>query len=100
MVGNYSCRLPVIYQEMRHGVSEGVMIEAIGQAAKVKTKPVRRANQLWSDLGEVALAASASAFRPPRYPTVIGPLIRLQVKAKSSKYLYPQQAVGNEPLIR
>jgi DNA ligase-1 len=47
----------IIYQEMRHGVSEGIMLDGIARAARVKTKPVRRANQLWGDLGEVASAA-------------------------------------------
>jgi DNA ligase-1 len=47
----------VIYQEMRHGVSEGIMLEGIAQGTGVKTRLVRRANQLWGDLGEVALVA-------------------------------------------
>lgn len=47
----------VIYQEMRHGVSEGIMLDAIAKAAGVKTRLVRRANQLWGDVGEVALVA-------------------------------------------
>jgi len=47
----------IIYQEMRHGVSEGLMLDGIAKAAGVKTRLVRRANQLWGDLGEVALVA-------------------------------------------
>ena len=47
----------VIYQEMRHGVSEGIMLEGIAKAAGVKTRLVRRANQLWGDVGEVASVA-------------------------------------------
>jgi DNA ligase-1 len=47
----------VIYQEMRHGVSEGIMLDGIARAAGVKTRLVRRANQLWGDVGEVALTA-------------------------------------------
>lgn len=46
--------------EMRHGVGEGIMIEAIAQAAGVKTTLVRRANMLWGDLGEVAYVALTS----------------------------------------
>jgi DNA ligase-1 len=42
---------------MRHGVSEGIMLDAVAKAAGVKTRLVRRANQLWGDLGEVALVA-------------------------------------------
>jgi DNA ligase-1 len=47
----------VIYQEMRHGVNEGLMLEGIAQAAGVQGVLVRRANQLWGDLGEVAFVA-------------------------------------------
>ncbi len=47
----------VLYQEMRHGVSEGLMIDGIARAAGVRSHLVRRANQLWGDLGEVALVA-------------------------------------------
>jgi DNA ligase-1 len=47
----------VISQEMRHGVNEGIMLDAIARAAGVKTRTVRRANQFWGDLGEVALVA-------------------------------------------
>jgi DNA ligase-1 len=47
----------IIYQEMRHGVSEGLMLDGIARAAGVKTRPARRANQLWGDLGEVARVA-------------------------------------------
>jgi DNA ligase-1 len=47
----------VVYQEMRHGVSEGLLLEGIAQAAGIKTNMVRRANQLWGDVGEVALVA-------------------------------------------
>ena len=47
----------VIFQEMRHGVSEGLMLDGIAKAAGVKTKAARRANQLWGDVGEVARVA-------------------------------------------
>jgi len=47
----------IIYQEMRHGVNEGVMIEGIAKAAGLKANLVRRANQLLGELGEVALIA-------------------------------------------
>jgi DNA ligase-1 len=46
-----------VLAEMRHGVGEGIMLEAIAQAAGLKPKLVRRANMLWGDLGEVALVA-------------------------------------------
>jgi DNA ligase-1 len=47
----------VIFREMRHGVSEGLMLDGIARAAGIKSKLVRRANQLWGDLGEVARVA-------------------------------------------
>jgi DNA ligase-1 len=47
----------IIYQDMRHGVSEGLMLEAIAQAAGVKAKLVQQANQRWGDLGDVARVA-------------------------------------------
>jgi len=47
----------IIFQEMRHGVSEGVMLNGIAKAAGVKAALVRRANQLWGEVGEVALVA-------------------------------------------
>ncbi len=49
----------IIYQDMRHGVSEGIMLDGIARAAGVKAQLVRRANQLWGDVGEVALVALA-----------------------------------------
>jgi DNA ligase-1 len=47
----------VIYQEMRHGVNEGLMLNGIARAAHVRARLVRRANQFWGDVGEVALVA-------------------------------------------
>jgi DNA ligase-1 len=47
----------ILFQEMRHGVSEGVMLTGIAEAAHVRPSLVRRANQLWGDVGEVALVA-------------------------------------------
>jgi DNA ligase-1 len=47
----------VLMQDMRHGVSEGIMLEGIAKAAGVGTRHVRRANQLWGDVGMVALVA-------------------------------------------
>ena len=49
----------IIAGDMRHGASEGVMLDGIARAAGVKAGLVRRANQLWGDLGEVALVALA-----------------------------------------
>jgi DNA ligase-1 len=46
-----------VIAEMRHGVGEGIMLEAIAQAAGVSPRLVSRTNMLWGDLGEVALVA-------------------------------------------
>ena len=59
----------IIYQEMRHGVSEGIMLTGIAQAAGIQVKVVRRANQLWGDLGEVALVALTEGTQPLREAT-------------------------------
>jgi DNA ligase-1 len=42
---------------MRHGASEGIMLDGIARASSAKSRVVRRANQLWGDVGEVALVA-------------------------------------------
>jgi DNA ligase-1 len=47
----------VVFQEMRHGVSEGILLDGIAKAAGLKTSIVRRANQMWGDVGQVALVA-------------------------------------------
>jgi DNA ligase-1 len=65
----------LIYQEMRHGVNEGIMLDAIAQAARVPASLVRRANQFLGDLGELGRlslaegeaglkAVSVQLFRP------------------------------------
>jgi DNA ligase-1 len=54
----------IIFREMRHGVSEGLMLDGIARAAGVKSKYVRRANQLWGDLGQVAQVALAEGEPP------------------------------------
>ena len=47
----------VIFGEMRTGVDEGILLDGIAQAAGVKPRLVRRANQVWGDLGKVAVTA-------------------------------------------
>ena len=49
----------IILQDMRHGVSEGILLDGIARAAGVKARLVRRANQFWGDVGEVAQVALA-----------------------------------------
>jgi DNA ligase-1 len=46
-----------VLREMRHGVSEGIVLDAIADAFAVKRQLVRRAIMLLGDLGEVALTA-------------------------------------------
>ncbi len=43
--------------EMRHGVSEGIVLDAIALASGAEKKVVRKANMLCGDLGEVAVTA-------------------------------------------
>ena len=49
----------IILQDMRHGVSEGILLDGIARAAGVKARLVRRAAQFWGDVGEVAQVALA-----------------------------------------
>ncbi len=60
----------VILQDMRHGVSEGIMLAAIAKASGIRLGIVSRANQLWGDLGEVALTALTQGEAPLRSATV------------------------------
>jgi len=46
-----------VLREMRHGVSEGMLLDAIAETSRAKRKFVRRANMFLGDLGEVALLA-------------------------------------------
>jgi DNA ligase-1 len=60
----------VVFQDMRHGVSEGIMLTGIARAAGTRLKSVRRANQLWGDVGEVALVALTDGERALQAATV------------------------------
>lgn len=46
-----------VMREMRHGVGEGIVLDAIALASRAQKKVVRRANMLCGDLGEVAVTA-------------------------------------------
>ncbi len=52
--------LRIIFGEMRIGVSEGIMIEGIAEAAGVKSDSVRRALMMMGDLGKVSVIAMKS----------------------------------------
>jgi DNA ligase-1 len=43
--------------EMRHGVSEGIILEAISTATNIESDKIRKANMLTGDVGEVAFIA-------------------------------------------
>lgn len=58
-----------IFREMRHGVNEGVMLEALADASGADKESVRTANMLCGDIGlvaEVALTRGAEALRDIR----------------------------------
>jgi DNA ligase-1 len=57
--------LRTLFGEMRHGVVEGVMLDAIADASDADVQDVRRANMLLGDIGEVgriALTEGASGL--------------------------------------
>jgi DNA ligase-1 len=60
----------ILAGEMRHGVSEGLMVPGIAKGAGVKVGLVRRANQLWGDISEVALVALTEGEAGLRKATV------------------------------
>jgi DNA ligase-1 len=60
----------IVAGEMRHGVSEGLLVPGIAKAAGVKVALVRRANQLWGDISEVASVALTQGETGLRKATV------------------------------
>ncbi len=61
--------LRILSGEMRHGVVEGVMLDAISKTSQIEAAQVRRANMLLGDIGEVAkiaLTEGASGLRKVR----------------------------------
>ena len=49
--GKYLCK--ILIREMRHGMSEGIMLEAIAKMARRPAAEIRRAHMLEGDLGRV-----------------------------------------------
>jgi DNA ligase-1 len=66
----------IVLREMRHGVSEGLLLDAIADASRAKRKLVRRANMFLGDLGEVALLAlrEGQAGLEQTHPQLFRPL--------------------------
>ena len=67
----------ILIREMRHGVSEGLMLESIARMANKSVADVRRINQLEGDLGRVVRilrmpegAAVETAGHPAKAPAV------------------------------
>ncbi|MFN2184134.1 MAG: ATP-dependent DNA ligase [Anaerolineae bacterium] len=60
----------IVVGEMRHGVSDGLMVPGIAKTAGIKVALVRRANQLWGDISEVALVALTQGEAGLRKATV------------------------------
>lgn len=52
-----------IIQEMRVGVSEGTLLDAIAEASGIEAKTIRRANQVAGDVGEIARTALSEGER-------------------------------------
>jgi DNA ligase-1 len=65
-----------ILGEMRHGVSEGILLEAVARACGAKQSLLRRANMFLGDLGEVAAVAltQGQAGLKPISPQLFRPL--------------------------
>ena len=74
------CLVKTVVGEMRHGASEGMVLDGIARAANLPPALVRRANQSAGDLGLVAaLALSAGAegleHLPPRPGQPLKPML-------------------------
>jgi DNA ligase 1 len=54
----------ILIREMRHGMSEGVMLEAIAHATGRPIAEVRRVNMMQGDPGRVAAAMAARPLKP------------------------------------
>jgi len=60
----------IMFGEMRIGVVEGMMLEAIAEASKVDLELVRRSYMLLGDLGEIALTALKAGEEGLRHVSV------------------------------
>ncbi len=56
----------ILTKEMRYGVGEGLLLEAIAAAGQVPPELVRRSFYLWGDVGEVARVALIEGADPLR----------------------------------
>lgn len=76
----------VLIREMRHGMSEGIMLEAIARMAGRPIEEVRRANMLEGDLGRVARTVRRSEVAPASGGT------RVVERARAMRPLKPMLA--------
>ena len=80
----------VLIGEMRHGMSEGIMLEAIARVAGRPVEEVRRANMLEGDLGRVARAMRGGEAEPgAAAPSAEAPFVE---RARAMKPLKPMLA--------
>lgn len=87
--------------EMRHGVSEGIMLEAIARVAGVKASLARRANMVCGDLGEVAEIALTSGEAglegiPLRLGRPLKPMLAQTAKDVAEAFAYHQGQIALE----
>ncbi len=81
----------ILIREMRHGMSEGIMLEAIARMAGRPVEEVRRANMLEGDLGRVARAMRQGGQAEPSAaaPSAEAPAVE---RARAMKPLRPMLA--------
>jgi DNA ligase-1 len=90
-----------VIREMRHGVSEGIALEAVALASGAKKTVVRKANMLCGDLGEVAVVAlregepGLTKIRP-RLFRPLKPMLAHAAKDLSEAFVYHNGKIALE----
>jgi DNA ligase 1 len=79
----------VLIREMRHGMSEGIMLEAIAKMARKPVTVVRRAHMLEGDLGRVVREMRSESGTPSDNLDAAAPAIE---RARAMKPLKPMLA--------
>jgi DNA ligase-1 len=90
-----------VIREMRHGVSEGIVLDAIAVASGAPKGVVRKANMLCGDLGEVAAVAltqGESGLRQirPRLFRPIKPMLAQMAKDLAEPFEYHKGKIALE----